>query len=267
MGLIDQAVDAAAAGDAKKAAAVLDQVRHTSGHIDGLDYQLALLAFASGDFPSAMLSLNRSIAEGEEVGACYGQRGLIANQRGPARGLHDFEAATQSAPFDAKGFFYWGEALRRSGKPQEALIHLRQAVERASTPAEQANYQLKVRLTQIELGREKEFAPELAAEMALARPPGDWVLTAAAQDMHSGNFAAAAADLNRARQLMDPAQLSGALRDYFFQGYRTEVPLARIYSEIMLPSTPSEPTPTPAATPAEALSLTLTAPPGASPAP
>ena len=55
MATIDQAIEADNAGDLKRASALFDQLRHSSGHVEGLDYSLAWLAFRVGDSPSAML--------------------------------------------------------------------------------------------------------------------------------------------------------------------------------------------------------------------
>jgi tetratricopeptide (TPR) repeat protein len=274
MSLLDQAIAAENAGDAKKATALFDQARHDGGHIQGLDYQLAMLSYHSGDLPSALLMLNRSLAEGENAGQSYGLRGMIANRKGPAKGLHDFEAGTQADPFDPTSFFYWGEALRRTGQPREALVHLLQASQRARSAAELATYQLKVRLTQIELGQDKEFAQELAAQMASSHPAPEWVLTAAALDMHREDYAAAAADLARAEQLMDRAALAQALRDYFFYSYADKPQLAALYAAILPPLpkpapaviTPAEPLPTDIASllpPPSALQLNASPSPGA----
>jgi tetratricopeptide (TPR) repeat protein len=275
MNQLDQGIAAESAGDARKAAAIFERLRHGATHINGLDYQSAWLAYQMGDMESAHTLLDRSIVEGENVGESYDLRGLIANQRQARHGLHDLEAATQTDPFDAGGFFHWGEALRRLGKPQEALVHLIQAAERADSPAARATYLLKARLTQIELGQQEQFAHELAAEMALPKPPVEWVLTAAAQDMHNGDYPAAVADLNRARQLMDPSQLALELRDYFFMEYADKEALKGIYAEILGPPAAGRPARTPAQTapiaptPADGLPATLSAPavPEASAAP
>jgi tetratricopeptide (TPR) repeat protein len=245
MGVIDQALAAQNAGDSENAFRLLDQLRRDGGHINGLDFQLGWLAYQRGDYPGALLALNRSIAEEEEVGSSYDLRGLIAG--GPRPGMTaDFEAATQANPFDAIAFFHWGEALRRSGKPRQALIRLRQALDRAQTPATQSLFGLKIRLAEIELGEEKNFAPALAAALARPQPASEWLLTAAAQEMRGGNYSAAAAHLEEARQVSGSAVIGSALLDYFFQGYADKPEMAGVYAEIPGPPMPPMP-PAPAA--------------------
>jgi tetratricopeptide (TPR) repeat protein len=233
MALIDQAIAAENAGDTKKAFTIFDQLRHGKGHVAGLDYQLASLAFRSKDAASALMLVNRSIAQNEAVSDCYALRGLIMNSRGVLKGLHDFQAAAQVDPFGAKSFLFWGEALRRAGRPQEALVHLREAVARAQNPWDQAMDELKVRLTQIEIGQGKDFAAALEAEMALPSPPVPWLLTAVAQELHDGDFPAAARNLERARPLLGAALMAGTLRDYFFMAYADKPALATVYAEIL----------------------------------
>ena len=235
-GIIDQAMVAETAGDYNRAAALLNQLKADGAQIAGLDYQLALLAFRSGDYSGAMPLLNHSIAANDFAGSCYGIRGLIESRRtGSMSGLRDFEAATKADPFEAANYFYWGEALRRMGKAQEAITRLKQAIDRATTIGDLNTYRFKVRLTQIELGQEQEFAKELEREMEKPRPSIEWVLTAAAKDMHDGNYQAAAAYLDRARQLVDPSVVSGALRDYFFIGYADQAPLAPYFATAVSP--------------------------------
>jgi Tfp pilus assembly protein PilF len=250
MGVLDQALTAQSAGDPEKAFNLLEQVRSGGEHVNGLDFELGWLAYRRGDYPTALVALNRSIADGEEVGAAYDLRGLIAGQQRPGLGGDDFESATQERPFDAIAFFHWGEALRRNGKPRQALVHLQQALARAQSPAAQSLYGLKIRLTQIELGEEKDFAPALAAALARPQLVPEWLLTAAAQEMHAGNYAAAAAHLESVRQIGGPAALGLSLQDYFFQGYAEKPGLAAIYAQTVGRPGPAA---TPAAFPAVAL--------------
>jgi tetratricopeptide (TPR) repeat protein len=165
------------------------------------------------------------------VAAAYRLRGTLLNRVGGAtRGIGDFEQATQIDPFDAQNFYFLGEALRRAGKPQEALVRLKQAFDRLREPAFESEYRLKIRLTQIELGEEQEFVPEMAQRLAENPPPPDWLLTAAAVDMEHRDFAAAATHLERARQYMDKQVFALRMRDYFFYSYRIYPPLARFFA-------------------------------------
>ena len=82
----------------------------------------------------------------------------------------------------------------------------------------------------IELGQEKELAPELAARLAENPPPPDWLLTAAAISLQHHDFADAANYLEKASHLMDKDLFDMRLRDYFFFSYRFEKPVAKYFA-------------------------------------
>ena len=182
--LIDQAMAAEQNLDFKTAAALLGKVKASGQHIRGLTFQLAQLAIFQGEPLKAMPLLNDALAEGDDLGEVYnlratlsaGKAGLI---RGP--GMIDYETATKIDPFGARSFYYWGSALRRVGKDQAAIIHLQQAIDRLREPEEESLYRLTLRLAQIEAGQEKEFAAELADQLARPYPDMDWLITAAAR--------------------------------------------------------------------------------------
>ena len=236
MALIDQAMAAEQRRDFSRASNLLQQVRADQNHVPGVDYHLALLAFESADLPRAMSLIDRSIEEGEEVAASYNLRGTMVNRRGGInRGLPALEAATQFDPFNAKYFFYLGEALRRDGKPQAALGALQQAVDRLRDPAQEGIYRLKVRLAQLELGREDDFAVGLKEQLQRPVPPIDWLFTAAALEMHRGHFDTAAGFLDRVMAQTDQQTANVRLRDYFFFGFAREKELTRFYASILKP--------------------------------
>jgi tetratricopeptide (TPR) repeat protein len=261
MNLIDEGIAAEHAGDPQKAAALFDQVRHSSGHVEGLDYQLAALAYQRKDPASALILVNRSIARNEYVSECYALRGLIMNSRGVFRGLPDFQAAAQADPFDAKSFFFWGEALRRAGKLREAVVHLREAAARAQNPWDAALYEMKVRLTQIELGEGKDLAAAIEAQLALPSPPASWLLTAAAQELHDGDYPAAAHNLERTRPMLGPTLMAATLRDYFFLGYADKPAVAPVFAAIL--GHPASSAPPPAVENSPPAILEMSAPPPA----
>jgi hypothetical protein len=241
MALLDQAL-AAQNNDPGKAVKLLERLRGGGQHISGLEYELGWLAYRNANYPEALLALNRSIAQGEEVSESYDLRGMITGGRLSGLGTLDFEAATQANPFAANAFFHWGEALRRVGKPRQALVHLQQALDRAQTPGARTVYELKIRLTQIELGEEEDFAPALAAALAQPQPATEWLLTAAAQELHNGNYRAATASLERARQFGNLPFLSAALRDYFFLGFAERTEIADEFAKIFGQPAPAPPT-------------------------
>ena len=231
--LIDQAMAAEQNNDFKTAADLLGKVKASGEHVPGLTYQLAQLAVFQADYTKALPLLNEALAEGESLGDSYNMRATLSSRSGLVRGtgMNDYETATKVDPFGARNFFYWGEALRRAGKDQAALVRLKQAIDRLREPELESIYRLKIRLAQIEAGQEKDFADELARQLALPNPEMDWLVTAAAQEMHEGKFAAAAGYLDRAAQRGDGETFAARLRDYYLFQFKYEKELARFYTK------------------------------------
>ncbi len=246
-GLIDQAMAAESRMDFAKATGLLQEVQREKSRVMGIDYHLALLAFESGDVGRVLPLLNHSIEKGEEVAACYNLRGTFTNRAsGVSHGLDDLQTATLIDPYNARYFYFAGEALRRAGKPLAALQQLRQASERVRDPSLQSLYDLKVRLAQIELGQKDEFAGQLATELRRTPPSIDWLFTAAAVAMHENRFGDASGYLDKVLALTDQATMNIRLSDYFFYGYANEKLLVRYYAS-MHPVTPAAPAPNPTA--------------------
>ena len=267
---LEAALEAENSADFKRAEGLLAEVVQGGGHVHGLTLHQAQLAFFEGEFPRVLPLLNQSIAQGEEVAACYNLRGVLSNRTGgPARGIADLELAAQLDPFDARFAFYIGEAFRRMGKPQAAAGYLQQALLRLREPLLEDFYTLKLRLALLDLGREREFADELTANLAMNPPSIDALFAAAAQELHRNNLPAAVPYLDRAQSLATPEQMSQRLRDYYFFGFSDRKELARFFEPIKAAVAQAKATPVPTASPALNLS-TGSAPtdgPGGSPAP
>ncbi len=230
--LIDEAMAAEQSGDLKKAEELLRKVKASGERVHGLTIELAQIAAFQKDYNRTLPLLNESISEGDSLGEAYNLRATFSNRGGLIRtvGMSEYETATKIEPFESRNFFYWGEALRRVGKDQAALMRLRQAYSRLREPALSSLYRLKIRLTQIEAGQEKEFADELEKQLAGPNPEMDWLITAAALEMHRGSFAAAAGFLDRAARRGDAESFVSRLRDYYLYQFKFEKELARFYS-------------------------------------
>lgn len=262
--LADKIADAALNDDPTKALALCVLARSEGTMIYGLAYQEARFATAIADYPAAAISINRSLDANEEVSECYLLRAGRLARTGKLEGvLRDYEAAAAAAPFESKPFFFWGESLRRLGRPQAALVRLGEAVARA-TDADMADfYRFKQRLALVEMDRAAEFADELKAKLALPAAPPDWVLTAAAVELRKGDFPAAGRFLDRAAASLSAEQLESRLRDYFFFGFARESTLARFFGPLLK----ARPAPVGAASPAPAASPMLPVEVPATPAP
>ncbi len=236
MDLLDQAMAAEAASDYGKAIEILERAQRDAGHIHGLNYRLAALSYKANEMPRVLPLLNQSIADGEEVAACYSLRGTLSNQiEGTPQEPGDLERATRLDPLNARFFFVWGEALRRAGKLQLALPQLQRAVDRSQEPALAMIYALKLRLTQTELGQADVFANEMAEKLKDVPPPVDWLLTAAATQMHGGDFPAAATTLDRIRALIGERETARQLQDVFFKNFAHETELVRFFEVAVSP--------------------------------
>ncbi len=230
LGLIDQAMSAERTKDYPKAIEALEQAQRETGHVYGLNYHLATLCYKANDVARVLPLLNLSIADGEEVAACHSFRGLLSGQSGQTdHGPGDLEKATQLDPFNAHYLLVWGEALRHAGHADQALVQFRRALERVQEPALAGGYALKIRLTQIELGQQDQFAAEMAAQLKLSPPPVAWLLTVAAVEMHRNNLPAAAEALNKVYSLIGGTATALQLQDPFFVGFAHESELARFF--------------------------------------
>ena len=228
--LLDQAMVAETAADYAKAIDLLDRAEREAGHIYGLNYRRAYLCYKANEMTRVVPLLNLSISQGEDVAACYSLRGTLSNQaEGTSQEPNDLEKATRLEPFNARYFFAWGEALRRAGKLQLAVVQLQRALDRLQEPVFSAAWSLKLRLTQIELGQMDAFAADLAEQMKDPHPSVDWLLTAAAVEMHRSNFPAAAEILDRVRAVIGDHATSQQMQDVFFKGFAHETELARFF--------------------------------------
>jgi tetratricopeptide (TPR) repeat protein len=231
--LIDQAMAAEKAGDFAKAFALCNSIEREAPNTNGILMHLTQLAIENGDPAMALKTARSAIDQGDSVPMSYVLLGQLVQRRsGASESLQDFEQAALADPFEAKYFYYWGEALRRAGHPQEAAQRLREAIDRLREPALEGLYRLKLRLTQIEMGQEADFAAEMAQGLATNPPSPQWLLTASAVAMWHNQPAAAAKYLDEASQRTDSAALHNLLRDYFFFNYADNPLLARFFTGV-----------------------------------
>ena len=214
--------------------------------------------------------MGENVAEAYNLRATLGSRNIRAGLiRG--NGLNDYDTATKVDPFGARTYYYWGAALRRAGKDQAAIVHLQQAIDRLREPELESLYRLTWRLAKIEADQAKDFADQLAKQLALPNPTMDWLLTAAAEQIHDGKFAAAAEFLDKAAQRGDPETFRLRLGDFYLSQFRFQKELARFYQKApaakpgSVPVAP-EPAETPGATPSSSSASGLDVPPMPPPA-
>lgn len=152
---------------------------------------------ADASFLSALLHLtNKELELAEESFA-------IAVARDPAR--PDF-------------YYFWGECLRRDGKPLEAVGKFRAALLRNQYENSEGLYQLKLWLSQIQAGQEETSGTNKAVDAALAtpRPPYEALLAAAAREMKAKRYPQAVDFITRAQAVTEPAVFRVIMQDATF---------------------------------------------------
>jgi Tfp pilus assembly protein PilF len=138
-----------------------------------------------------------------------------------------FAAATDADPTRSEYFYFWGDCLRQEGKPQEAGIRFRSALQRNQYETAEDLLQLKVWLCDISTDQEKIDGADAAINAALAMPfpRAAALLAAAARSMKADRFAEAAAFIARGRAAMDQIVFNVVLHDpsFFQESWRPEL--------------------------------------------
>lgn len=151
-----------------------------------------------------------------------------------------FEHAASWDPTRDDVYYFWGECLRRQGKPAESVIQFRAAILRNQKEAMAGFYQFKLWLAEIQgnLDAASGTSARLDAELAAAHPSGYALAAAAARSLRSENPAIAAGFLERAAQILDPSIFQLVLRDSLFaqEAYRPE--FAPLYAPPPAPASP-----------------------------
>ncbi len=264
--LIDHAMAAIQDSHFEEATEDLDKVEASGEHVRGLAFQRAQLASFAGENTRALLLLNEALNDSEDLSEAYSLRATLSSRKAVFRGAgtNDYETASKLDPFDAHTFFYWGSALRRVGKSQEAIHRIQQAIDRLREPLAEGFYRMCLRVTQVEVGQEKEFADELARQLALPHPSIDWLFTAAAIALRDGKYDAAAGFLDRAEACGDPEGFKLRLQDFYFAQFSTRKELAPYFAKLVPPRPTAASSPASFAAPLTGLEVP-TLPPPASP--
>ena len=125
--------------------------------------------------------------------------------------------------------------LRRQGRLQDAIDKFHQALQRLpeDTPESESQREcasLKMRLAQIELGRDADVKPDLDAHLREPAPGGYWLLTAAAFALQHNDIPGATDALQKARAVLPAGQYSALLDDYYFHTYALKPELTALLS-------------------------------------
>ncbi len=100
-----------------------------------------------------------------------------------------FARAIALDPTRADVFYFWGECLRREGKPQEAADKFREALVRNQYETTEGLYQLKLWLSEIQADEEaaKGTNAKIDADLASGHPSGPALFAAAAREIKAGH--------------------------------------------------------------------------------
>ena len=142
-----------------------------------------------------------------------------------------FERAVAIDPARADIFYFWGECLRREGKPRDAADKFREALMRNQYETTEGLYQLKLWLSEIQSDEEtaKGTNAKIDADLASGHPSGPALFAAAAREIKAGQFKEAGAHVGQAQKVMEPAVFRVILQDPTFLEQNLRPELAPYY--------------------------------------
>lgn len=129
-----------------------------------------------------------------------------------------FALAVAHDPARPDFFYFWGECLRRDGKPLEAVNKFRAALLRNQYEYAEGLYQLKLWLSQIQANQEEASGTNQAINAALAspRPPYEALFAAAARELKAKQVPKAVEYITRALAVTEPAVFRVIMQDATF---------------------------------------------------
>lgn len=129
-----------------------------------------------------------------------------------------FAAAVALDPSRPEYFYFWGECLRRHGKPQAAAEKYRSALLRNKYENTESLMQMKLWLAEIQAGQEEVSGTnrQIDAALALPRPTYGALFAAAGRSLKGRRYEEAAAFLHRAQEVTEPLVFRSALFDPAF---------------------------------------------------
>lgn len=129
-----------------------------------------------------------------------------------------FGTAVALDPARADFYYFWGECLRRDGKPQEAIDKFRSALLRNQYENSEGLFQLKLWLSEIQADKEESSGggKEIDAALAQPSPPYEALFAAAGRAIKVGRFADAAHFITKAQVITEPTVFRVILQDPTF---------------------------------------------------
>ena len=143
-----------------------------------------------------------------------------------------FASAVARDPARPDFYFFWGECLRRDGKPLEAVKRFRSALLRNQYENAEGLYQLKLWLSEIQADQEAASGTnkEIDTALALPRPPYEALFAAAARRLKAKQPKEAADFIRRAQAITEPAVFRVIMQDPTFLEEQNRPELAPFYN-------------------------------------
>ena len=199
--LVEQAIVAERLGNWEEAAQRLIAAKYKNIALPGVIFRAAKLYYDHNDFDSADRLFESSISFGENIDAANYYRGMIASGQSDFAGAERFfEAATSAAPFNADYYYSLAETCRKDHRPKEAIARYEQAARRAGGDEEQTICRFKARMASLEAGEVAPVSAELDRKRGSSPLSVDWLLTAAALEIHQLHVPEAVKLVEQARE-------------------------------------------------------------------
>jgi tetratricopeptide (TPR) repeat protein len=203
--LVEQALAAERLGQWREAVERLLVAKRRNGLYRGLVFRAGRLCYNHGDFDGADRLLERAIAFGDRADTANYLRGLIAVGRNDLPAAEQFfQAAIAAEPFTPGYYYYLGDTLRREQRAKEAAIRYDQAATRTVNEQDALLCRFKARMARSETADYPQLQTELEQKRAAGPLSLDWMLTDAALQIRSGQFADAAQLIQQARPSFNP---------------------------------------------------------------
>jgi tetratricopeptide (TPR) repeat protein len=235
---LDRILEADQAGDLETAARLAGSLKLEAGALPGLEPYLSLLEARKGKLSDALASLTKMrpmLTTGSPLAAVDDASAFtFSRDRRFALASQSFKRCALAEPFAPENFRRWGESLRREGHQREAIIAFNEALLRY--PVGVVEYmdareyvKYKIRLSQIEGGLPVDTRTASADSEMTANSFGYWFLTDASVALQQGDFRAAAAALQKAKETLPGSLFDVLLGDYMFRAYATRPEVASFF--------------------------------------
>ena len=211
--------------------------------------EISRTQFYEHDLAGARATLEAAVSKGQQPADANLMLGLLYMADNTyADAESHFARATALDPARPDFYYFWGECLRRQGKPLDAISKFRSALIRNQYETSEGLYRLKLWLSEIQADQENASgtSAEIEAFLAQPRPPMEALFAGAARGIKAGQIAAAAELIRRARQFVEPSVYAVIMRDPSFaqENWRPE------FAEFFKLAAPAASASTPAANPA-----------------